>query len=44
MRILAKGWLMYQLTGSPLWLGSVSLMRAVPLLAFSLVGGWACLS
>src|SRR5438105_497490 len=39
MHIVAQGWLMYQLTDSPLWLGLVGLMRAVPLLAFPLVGG-----
>src|ERR1700716_2578216 len=41
MHIVAQGWLMYQLTDSPLWLGLVGLMRAVPLLAFLLVGGVA---
>src|SRR5207248_7579809 len=39
MHIVAQGWLMYQLTDSPLWLGLVGLMRAVPLLAFPLLGG-----
>src|SRR5207247_1976911 len=39
MHIVAQGWLMYQLTDSPLWLGLVGLMRAVPLLAFLLIGG-----
>jgi MFS family permease len=39
MHIVAQGWLMYQLTNSALWLGLVGLMRAVPLLAFPLVGG-----
>lgn len=39
MHIVAQGWLMYQLTDSPLYLGLVGLMRAVPLLAFPLVGG-----
>jgi MFS family permease len=39
MHIVAQGWLMYQLTDSPLYLGLVGLMRAIPLLAFPLVGG-----
>src|SRR5712692_3887482 len=39
MHIVAQGWLMYQLTDSPLYLGLVGLTRAVPLLAFPLVGG-----
>jgi MFS family permease len=39
MHIVAQGWLMYQLTDSPLYLGLVGLMRAVPLLAFPLFGG-----
>jgi MFS family permease len=39
MHIVAQGWLMYQLTNSALWLGLVGLMRAVPLLAFPLIGG-----
>src|SRR5919204_6363015 len=39
MHIVSQGWLMYQLTDSPLFLGLVGLARAVPLLAFPLVGG-----
>src|SRR5215212_4544 len=39
MHIVAQGWLIYQLTDSPLYLGLVGLMRAMPLLAFPLVGG-----
>lgn len=37
--VVAQGWLMYQLTDSPLWLGYIGLMRAVPLLVFPLIGG-----
>ena len=39
MHVVAQGWLMYQLTDSPLWLGLVGLMRAIPLLALPLLGG-----
>lgn len=39
MHVVAQGWLMYQLTDSPLALGLVGLMRAIPLLAFPLWGG-----
>lgn len=39
MHIVAQGWLMYELTNSAFWLGLVGLMRAVPLLAFPLLGG-----
>ena len=39
MHIVAQGWMMYQLTDSPFWLGLVGLMRAIPLLAFPLLGG-----
>ena len=36
---VTRGWLMYQLTDSPLQLGLVSAVRAVPLLFFSVVAG-----
>lgn len=34
-----QGWLMYQLTGSPLWLGLSAAARGVPQLVFSAPGG-----
>ncbi|MDI3269917.1 MAG: MFS transporter [Bacillota bacterium] len=39
MQIVAQGWLIYDLTGSALYLGSVGLARAIPMLTLSLVGG-----
>jgi MFS family permease len=39
MHIVSQGWLMYQLTDSPLFLGLIGLARAVPLLSFPLWGG-----
>jgi len=39
MHIVSQGWLMYQLTDSPLFLGLIGLTRAVPLLGFPLWGG-----
>jgi MFS family permease len=39
MQIVAQGWLVLQLTNSPFYLGLVGLVRAVPTIAFSLVGG-----
>jgi MFS family permease len=36
---VTRGWLMYQLTDSPLQLGLVSAVRAIPLLFFSVVAG-----
>jgi len=39
MQIVALGWQMYLLTGSPLNLGILGLLRAVPTIAFALVGG-----
>src|SRR5918912_757390 len=39
MHIISQGWLMYQLTDSPLFLGLIGLSRAVPLLSFPLWGG-----
>ena len=39
MQILAQGWLILQLTNSPFYLGLVGLVRAVPTIGLSLVGG-----
>lgn len=39
MQIVGQGWLVLQLTDSPFYLGLVGLVRAVPTIAFSLVGG-----
>ncbi len=39
MQILAQGWLILELTNSPFYLGLVGLVRAVPTIALSLVGG-----
>ena len=39
--MVAQGWLVYNLTGSPFYLGLVALARAVPVFLFALVGG-AC--
>lgn len=39
MQIVARGWLVYEMTGSPLALGMVSAAFGVPLLLFSLYGG-----
>ena len=36
---VARGWLIYKLTDSPLMLGGVSAMRAVPMLLFGVVAG-----
>jgi MFS family permease len=36
---VARSWLIYQLTDSPLMLGGVSAMRAVPMLLFGVVAG-----
>lgn len=38
---LALNWLVLELTGSPLYLGLVSLCRAIPILLFTLIGGVA---
>ncbi len=38
---LALNWLVLDLTGSPLYLGLVSLCRAIPILLFTLIGGVA---
>lgn len=39
MQTVALGWQIYLLTGSPLNLGLLGLVRAVPTIAFALVGG-----
>jgi hypothetical protein len=39
MQMVAQGWLVYQLTGSPFYLGLIGLARAVPAFLFALVGG-----
>ena len=39
MQITAQGWLILELTDSPFYLGLVGLVRAVPALAFTLIGG-----
>jgi MFS family permease len=39
MEQVARGWLVYDMTGSPLLLGAVQATRAVPLLIFGLLGG-----
>ncbi len=39
MHMTAQGWLVYSLTGSPLYLGVVSAASTLPILLFSLVGG-----
>jgi MFS family permease len=37
---VAHGWLVYQLTQSPFWLGAVSAISALPVLVLSLYGGF----
>lgn len=39
MQILAQGWLVLSLTDSPFYLGLVGLVRAVPTIALSMIGG-----
>jgi MFS family permease len=39
LQIVATGWLVLELTNSPLFLGLNALIQAIPLLVFSLVGG-----
>jgi MFS family permease len=39
MHMTAQGWLVYELTGSPLYLGVVSAASTLPILLFSLIGG-----
>lgn len=41
MQFVAVNWHIYQLTGSPLALGLVGLVRFVPIVVFSLIGGAA---
>src|SRR5438874_6472787 len=41
MEQVTRGWLVYDMTGSPLLLGAVQASRALPLLVFGLVGGVA---
>ncbi|MCL4367602.1 MAG: MFS transporter [Actinobacteria bacterium] len=36
---VARGWLIYQMTGSPLQLGAVSATRAIPMLLFGVMAG-----
>ena len=37
--VLAEGWLIYDLTGSPLYLGYAGLVTATPAIVLNLVGG-----
>lgn len=39
MQSVGQGWLIYQLTNTPIWLGASSLAFAVPMVALPLVGG-----
>jgi MFS family permease len=39
MQVLGQGWLVYQLTGSALLLGTVAFLQGLPVLVLSLVGG-----
>lgn len=39
MQVTAQGWLVYQLTHSPIYLGIVSAATSLPILMFSLFGG-----
>jgi MFS family permease len=39
MQSVAQGWLVYSLTGSPLYLGIVAAANSLPILLFSLLGG-----
>lgn len=39
LQAVALGWHIYQLTGSALQLGALGLLRAIPTIAFALVGG-----
>ena len=36
---VAQGWLIYDLTGSPTWLGIVSFANGIPMLVLALPGG-----
>lgn len=39
LQIVAQGWLVLQLTGSPYWLGVITAIGSLPILIFSLLGG-----
>jgi MFS family permease len=39
MQAVGQGWLVYQLTNTPVWLGITSLAFAVPMVVLPLVGG-----
>ena len=39
MQMVAQGWLIYDLTGSPTWLGIVSFARGIPMLMLALPAG-----
>jgi MFS family permease len=39
MQMVAQGWLVYQLTDSPTWLGIASFARGLPMLVLALPGG-----
>jgi MFS family permease len=39
MQTVAQGWLVYELTGSPFWLGLIGFVQQVPSLIFSLPAG-----
>jgi MFS family permease len=39
MEQVARGWLVYDMTGSPILLGAVQAARSLPLLAFGMLGG-----
>lgn len=41
MQSVAQGWLVYSLTGSPLYLGLVATASSIPVLLFTLIGGVA---
>ena len=41
MFLVVQGWLVYELTGSPLWLGVVGIAEAVPSIGLTLFGGVA---
>lgn len=41
MQSVAQGWLVYSLTGSPLYLGLVATAASIPVLLFTLIGGVA---
>ncbi len=39
MQSMAQAWLVYQLTHSPVWLGTLGLLNTLPMLLFSFYGG-----